>query len=60
VEDPVLWQAVVALKPTETLQRFSELESEVATARRIRLVWLPLTVMLTALGVVELLATVWR
>ncbi|TFD10950.1 NERD domain-containing protein [Cryobacterium sp. TMT1-2-2] len=60
VENPALWQALVALEPAEILQRFGELESKVARARRTRLLWLPLGMVLTTLGALEMLLTLPR
>lgn len=55
VENPVLWQALAALEPAEILQRFGALEAEVARARRTRLLWLPLGMVLTTFAALELL-----
>jgi hypothetical protein len=57
VDNPQLWQALTALEPGEILERYSELEAEVARARRTRLWWLPLGVLLTAFGALELALT---
>jgi len=42
VEDPELWHARPASDPPEILRRFNELLTEVARARRTRLIWWPL------------------
>ena len=55
VENPVLWQALAAVQPAEILQRFGALEAEVARARRTRLLWLPLGLLLVALGAAGML-----
>ncbi len=57
VENPLLWEALAIREPTEILQSFYELEVEVARARRIRVLWLPLSLAVVALGLVELLVT---
>ena len=57
VENPVLWQALSALEPAEILRRFGELEAEVASARRTRLLWLPLGMVLSTLAALEILLT---
>ncbi|WP_158251905.1 nuclease-related domain-containing protein [Cryobacterium sp. M15] len=55
VENPALWQALTALKPAEILQRFSELEAEVAHARYTRLRWMTLGIVLSTLGALHVL-----
>lgn len=60
VENPVLWQALPALEPAEIRQRFGVLEAQVARARRTRRLWLPLGMVLTVAGVLEMFLTLPR
>ena len=60
VENPVLWQALAALDPAESLQRFGVLEAEVARARRTRRLWLPVGMVLTTVAALQLLLALPR